>query len=268
MTLFVASNNTFKKVIKTLESDKIIDVKSNGNCKQFVITNVIVLDELFLFITILYLTPKEQNILPSHNFSLILKGTFASFEIFQPSPLTSTILDRILGTPDKALLMEKIEELFNTFLCVYIASYVSLEFLWPNTYIEDLGQNTHELDIIGKKDNGTIIIVETTRGFDKDIEQMTESYSWHFKKAIMKKWAIEKIFQVDCKLIYLSMAERPKVKTQGVWKSDLFSEKLELLEPKRLKVIEMGSHLKNILKINNISKTLNQYLISEIANFI
>ena len=51
------------------------------------------------------------------------------------------------------------------------------------------------------------IIVESTRGFDKKVDNIDESYTWHFKKAVFRKWMVEKIYSIECRLVYISLKE-------------------------------------------------------------
>ena len=121
--------------------------------------------------------------------------------------LSGNILNNLIDSGEEIVASDG---LFNSLIAVYIATRLCFKFLYPNTYIVELGKDTHEIDIFGGAlDNNKTkyLMIESTLGFlRKKIEgESRDTHMEHFKKAVFKKWAIEKIFNVDVSLIYISV---------------------------------------------------------------
>jgi len=117
---------------------------------------------------------------------------------------------------DREMFANHAEELFNSSIALYLGSLFLFEFLFPNTYIVALGRKTHELDLFGcinHEGERKYLLIETTIGYFKKFTDEgkevydRDSHNWHFKKAIFKKWTLEKIFSVDINLIYVTVRE-------------------------------------------------------------
>lgn len=116
---------------------------------------------------------------------------------------------------EEEALYKRVEELFNSLLALSLAEDFCFHFLYPNAYIEELGGNSHELDIVGGYFKGKIpycLLVEITSGkylkrFSRDVEFFPESALLHFKKTVFKKWIIERKFEIQTKLAYITLFE-------------------------------------------------------------
>lgn len=201
-------NKNFEKLVDTLISHGIIKLNGeecDGNSKKSIPKEEDVIKDLLLISYLLH-----SNFL-IRDTGLIIDGENIQFNL----TFKSKALDVInkLVPPDNARTEIK-DELINSFLAIIVSSIMCFKAIYPNTYIVELGRNTHEFDIfgIGLFDNKKIyMIMETTTGWfsiDREYKQLShrgDTHTWHFKKAVMKKWAIEKIFSIDTFLFYLSL---------------------------------------------------------------
>lgn len=203
----VHKNQRFKNLLKKLISLRVVhllDVEG-GDVKQIEILKPHVLIDVFRFVFFLYANPthKQHRIdFCRKTVRLIVRGDFCDYAFIEPETDDAKQIIEALVTKESD---EIYEECFNALIAIHLASFKYTSLVFPNTYITDLGNDTHEIDVIMKTQNGLYIIVETTRGFNKDVDGVDESYSWHFKKAVFRKWLIEKFFDVECKLFYLTL---------------------------------------------------------------
>ena len=206
----VHKNNKFKRLIEVLQNQGVIVLKSCSNTgKKIKIKNNHILAELIYFSFLVHsghlMETKEKRLVISSG-----KG----INIYMYPYSSEKILTELITIKEETFL-QKPEQLFNAFLAVYIASNFCFDFIYPNTYIVELGKRTHELDIFGcviNKSKPKYLLIETTLGFfkkegnEKEITSINkDSHNWHFKKAIMKKWALEKIFDKKIGLVYISI---------------------------------------------------------------
>ena len=200
----VHRSSNFQKLIDKLQDLGIVTVEPDGsNANQIRILQPSVLGEAFRTIFILYATPNESHICFSKNDRrLVTSGKYINLSLTESvSENSNELLDVLItGEGDKV-----IEAGFNALLAVYLGSICPLDFIYPNTYIADLGRHTHEFDIFLGTQDKSCMIVETTRGFDKEIDAIEETYLWHFKKALFRKWTIEKLYGIDCRLCYITL---------------------------------------------------------------
>jgi len=130
-----------------------------------------------------------------------LKGRYSGYTIERISDEALDILKILITKEDDA----DYEHAFNALICVCMGSIKPCKCIFPNTYIVQLGRETHEFDVIAYTNEKKCIIIESTRGFDKKVDKIDETYTWHFKKAVFRKWMVEKIYKLECKLIYISL---------------------------------------------------------------
>jgi hypothetical protein len=193
-----------KKFVLKLQELNICTLQPHKGGKAMIqIQQPKVLAEIFKVIFILYVTPYESSIQISvDKDSVHYTGNFVKLAIFeQLSPATKAVLEILLIKDDDAVY----EYAFNSLLCVYIGSLLPLKIIYPNTYIVDLGDKSHEIDIFFASNDKNAFLIETTRGFAKEKENVLDTHSWHFKKAVFRKWMIEKFYGLDCKLCYLTL---------------------------------------------------------------
>ena len=119
---------------------------------------------------------------------------------------------------EKERLRKKGEEFFNSLVALYLSSFHYFDFIFPNTYITEF-KNTHEIDIFGSvlSEDGKswkYLMVETTTGafnelntLQNDFEYSNMSHNWHFKKSIFRKWAIEKLYDIEVGLVYVTLKD-------------------------------------------------------------
>jgi len=220
-------SNKFEKLIKILSADNIIDLLTCEIGKKTKIKNLKIFSELLYFFILFhsgYKFNKEKNCLE-------IQGNGLNITI---NPTEKDILSKLIPNED----IINFEEIINSLIAIYIASIFEekdlwFKFLYPNAYIKELGERTHEIDIIGRIVGKNInkklyLVIETTLGYFKerneniDIYDIT-SHNWHFKKAIFKKWAIERIFNVEIHLIYLTIRNLKSLEDSS---KDKFLEKI------------------------------------------
>jgi hypothetical protein len=260
----IHQDGRFKKLLKKLESLNIIEIMTKGDSKKITIIERQTLIKIFACIFILYTFPQTQE-KPLQAISyckrkgkLISKGGFFNISYTNKLPnKVCQILDILVTDEGDGA----IEHAFNALLSVFIASNFFLNFIFPNTYIVELGRKTHEIDICLGKDPQTCIIFETTRGFNKEADEIDESYSWHLKKALFRKWAIDKLFNTNCILIYITL--RWNQSTAG-----LLIEEVLKIEEDTVAIIQLSSIFEDPPTFEEIEKIIEKRLISSIEKEI
>jgi|GEM_PF-4535494 len=202
---FTAHKNTrFVRLIKILNDRGVISLTEIDSACKIEFRKIDVFYEIFSIIFLKYSTPDISNILLCRKTQqIVLKGKNIGYAFEDISNDTSEILKILITKEDDA----NYENAFNSLICVLLGSIKPCKFIFPNTYITELGRDTHEFDVLACTNENKYIIVESTRGFDKKQDNIEETYTWHFKKAIFRKWMIEKIYNIECKLFYLSLKE-------------------------------------------------------------
>jgi len=228
---FTAHKSTqFDKLIEILKKTNVISLTKIDSAHKIKFEKIDVFHEVFSIIFLKYSTPYLNNILLCKaNKQIILKGENIEYT---PERTSNDVLEflKILMTKvgyafeeisNDALEVLKIlitkedaanyENAFNSLICVLLGSIKPCKFIYPNTYIIELGKDTHEFDVLACTNENKYIVIESTRGFDKKLDNIDETYTWHFKKALFRKWMVEKIYNIDCKLIYLSLKDNLSV---------------------------------------------------------
>jgi len=192
--------------------------------------------------------------------SIVIQGSGIDIRI--NSNKSKSAMEKLISG-DKEIFISHSEEFLNSLIAIYMASYFCFEFLYPNTYIVNLSKKkkTHELDIIGcvinNENKKRYIMVETTLGYfkkrnkDGNFAYDEDSHNMHFKKAIFKKWAIEKIFGIEVGLLYLSIRELSTVENGN--EKDIFIEKI-LEKDRAIKVVSFFPKSNSIINIKLFSK--------------
>jgi hypothetical protein len=204
-TFSIHRNDRFRKLIgKLMELGICTFEKHENDAQKIICKDETTLSQIFQIVFLLYATPNEPFIsIDSDKSAVILKGQFINFSVINKvSDKAKAILEILLSKEDDATY----EEAFNSLLCVYIGMMTPLKVIYPNTYVVDLGDKSHEIDIYFETINNECFMIETTRGFAKDKEKIDDTYSWHFKKAVFRKWLLEKFYpEINCKLCYLTL---------------------------------------------------------------
>jgi hypothetical protein len=204
-TFSIHRNDRFRKL-----TDKLMELgictfeKHDNGSKKIICKDETTLSQIFQIIFLLYATPNEPFIsIDSDKSAVMLKGQFINFSVINKvSDNAKAILEILLSKEDDATY----EEAFNSLLCIYIGMMTPLKVIYPNTYVVDLGDKSHEIDIMFQTSDNSYFMIETTRGFAKDKEKIEDTYSWHFKKAVFRKWLLEKFYpEINCKLCYLTL---------------------------------------------------------------
>jgi len=200
----VHENTQFVRLIEVLNEIGVVSLKKIDSARKIEFRNIDVLHEVFSIIFLKYATPDISNILLyKESQQIVVKGKNIGYVLEEISNDTLEVLKILTTKEDDA----DYENAFNSLICVLLGSIKPCKFIFPNTYITELGRDTHEFDVFACTNEDKYIIVESTRGFDKKLDNIDETYTWHFKKALFRKWMIEKIYNIDCKLIYLSLKE-------------------------------------------------------------
>jgi len=198
----VHENTQFVRLIEVLNKISVVSLSKIGSALKIEFRKIDVFYDVFSIIFLKYATPDIDNILLcKESQQIVLKGKNIGYVLEEISNDTLEVLKILITKEDDA----DYENAFNSLICVLLGSIKPCKFIFPNTYIIELGRDTHEFDIFACTNEDKYIIVESTRGFDKKLDNIDETYAWHFKKALFRKWMIEKIYNIDCKLIYLSL---------------------------------------------------------------
>jgi hypothetical protein len=204
-TFSIYQNDRFHKLIsKLMELDICTFEQHHNGAQKIICKDETALSQIFQIVFLLYATPNEPLIaIDSDKSAVMLKGQFINFSIIDKvSYQAKAVLEILLSKEDDATY----EEAFNSLLCIYIGTMTPLKVIYPNTYVRDLGDKSHEIDIYFETINNECFMIETTRGFAKDKEKIDDTYSWHFKKAVFRKWMLEKFYpEINCKLCYLTL---------------------------------------------------------------
>jgi len=250
----------FEKLIQTLSSHKIISCKKKTKkCKQVTILNKTTLDVILCNIFLLYLTPKDDNVFFSPlSGECLLKGHNIQVLFSEKCDDTTSDVLKNLITEEKDDVLH--EGLFNAMLCIYIGSMKPLRVIYPNTSIMELeGKKSLEFDILFEDENEKFYMIEITRGVDKSLEEISDSYKWHFKKALFKKWAIEKIYDItNCEIIYITINELQRDK--------LIDEILK--RDSKIYLIELKENFQKPITYADIKEILNQGLIDRLESIL
>lgn len=212
----VHQNSTFPKLINLLEKESVIEqiLCNTHNSRKINIKNKDVFYELIYF-SILIHDYGVERIKNHEDCSLLVSGN-TNIGIRLKPELSISILRKLVSSNEEVVASDG---LFNSLMAIYLASEFCFKFLYPNTYIVNLGKKTHEIDILGRlfrdetDSEGIYLLVETTLGFLKQKREnsfLKGGHNDHFKKAIFKKWAIERIFDIKTGLIYITIIDTLK----------------------------------------------------------
>jgi len=273
----VHKNERFLKLIPHRCQTNIIEIAEHSNkIKPVVIKEYPIFLEILKTIFLLYITPNDRHI-ALHQDTLITKGQFINLS-FTPaiSMPAQTILNALLTQEDDIVY----EGAFNALIAVYLGSLHPLEWLFPNTYIVELGRYTHEFDVLCGIKYPQCLIIETTRGFTKEHDNIEESYTWHFKKAIFRKWMLEKLYQVHCQLWYITLQGKfiPDTMPDAlpaeleaeqcvIEPTNKLLESVLALEQKYIQVIDLGV-FRDTLAFQEIEKLLDVHLLQKMKELL
>ncbi len=248
--------NRFERLRELLKKERIISINKCENSGIVLSLNKEKsLIELIFFSILLH----SGFSLNKENKNLEIKGR--GIDIHIKSAETNSILQSLLHHNEE-ILLSRAEELFNSLIAIYISSHLNgkgfcFKFLYPNAYIKEIKSNsndTHEIDILGcitKNNENIYIMIETTSGYFKKesdrCECEKETHNWHFKKAIFKKWAIEKIFKIKINLIYITIRKLNSIEDENTEK-DIFIEKI-LQEDPSIQIVSWLPHPEANIKL-------------------
>ncbi len=272
----VHKNDRFVKLIQKLAELKIVEPEASGNSKKLKLLEPNTLLEIFRTVFFLYASPARKaydiGFCKTTN-RLIIKGDCIDFAFINPSTDKAKQILNILITKEDDFIYESA---FNALISIYLGTLEYLDMIFPNTYIPELGKKTHEFDILLVTHDKKCIVVETTRGFDKESDKIDETYTWHFKKALFRKWMIEKIYNVECRLCYLTLKEltdsAPKEAVPEELSDDtddtsetnpLISKLLEI-EGNELQIIDLGAAFKNSFNEEELDSLLMNEIVEKL----
>ncbi len=273
----VHKNERFDKLIPQLCQVGIAELmKSSNTAYQLQLKDTATFLEIFKIVFLLYVTPNEPHIKLKTG-KVITQGKFVNIALTEDiSPKAQEVLNVLITAEDDPVY----EEAFNALIAVYIGSLMPLEFIFPNTYIIELGRHTHELDIFCGVQYPECIIVETTRGFTKEFDNIRESYAWHFKKAIFRKWMLEKLYHVKCQLWYITLQGQFQGETSPDELPDELKEEQDVIESTNklfdavldyerdgIHIIDLGE-FHNIFSIQRIESLLHTHLLQKIQELL
>jgi hypothetical protein len=238
------------------------------------------LSQIFQIVFLLYATPNESSIvIDSDKSAVVLKGQFINLCLINKiADKARTVLEILLSKEEDAAY----EEAFNSLLCIYIAMITPLKVIYPNTYIVDLGEKSHEIDIIFQTTDNNYFLIETTRGFAKDKEKIDDTYSWHFKKAVFRKWLLEKFYpSVNCKLCYITLQTSeivlqtslenniPSVLAEELKETQKINLTQKIIDKEEGSILLLSlAKLAQPLPLSDLGNLLDQELIQKLNNFI
>ncbi len=200
----VHPNKRFVRLIKKLDDTGLLRLEQHRDCHQVVFQDEASFLEVLRYLFILYATPTTEEAVGVCRRSnrIATRGSFLSLAVAECSSGAVEEMLYALASPDRD---DVYEQAFNALIAVYLGSLAPLKFVWPNTYITELGRDTHELDIFLRTESGIYVMLETTRGFDKGADGIEDTYTWHFKKAVFRKWLVERVYGIACRLCYLTL---------------------------------------------------------------
>ena len=271
----VHQNSDFHTLITKLTNLEVVILETQNHACRLSIKDSATLLEVLRNIFFLYASPNEPTRFCKKNKMVIMQGEyFDFFPLGDTSEKAREILNSMITGEAN---FGDYENGFNAIIAIYLGSLQPLDFIYPNTYIVELGKKTHEFDILLGTQDKKCVIIETTLGFDKEIDGVDESYTWHFKKALFRKWMVEKFYQVECVLYYITLKAFDKlVSTPPIPDSlsENFSnlsdssnpliEKLLEHEGDTVQILELGKHFERVLNINRINNILQKGLIDKI----
>jgi hypothetical protein len=276
----VHRDSKFDKLIGQLNQLKIVSFHREGGAIRLTIEEPTIFLEILRTIFILYATPNENSILFSQDRKRLIAKTGRYLNLAltdEVSEKARTILNLLIT--DEADVVY--EYSFNALIAVYLGSIKPLDFIYPNTYITELGRDTHEFDVILGSPDKKCAIVETTRGFDKKVDEIDETYTWHFKKALFRKWMLEKLYGVECKLCYITLKNLVSLEADIIIDTDqTLSSGIQIIddsynpliakvlehEQDRVEILELNDYFKNALTIQEIDKVLQEKFIEKLGN--
>lgn len=276
----VHKDDKFDPLLKKLQSLDILDLSSSNedDTKQIHIKDAEILFEVFRTIFVLYATPNERHISFTKQVKrLTSKGEFLNLSLIDNVSVKANELLATLITKEGD---DVYEASFKALLAVYLGSLRPLDFIYPNTYISELGRDTHEIDILLGWQNKECLMIETTRGFDKQTDKIDETYLWYFKKSLFRKWILEKLYSVQCTLSYItlkSLGQQPKRspnfsgqlldESQSTLDSpNQLIEKILQHEGETIHLINLEEHFKRSLTIEEIGYRLKEEVLEKLAN--
>jgi len=275
-TFTIHKNTRFIKLIKKLEGLGILSLENSK--KKLVLKESDIFFNLFNIVFYLYANPSQQKNIGFCKTTnrLIIKGECIDFAFLNNKSEKAKELFNILITNEDD---QNYENAFNALIAIYLGTLAQLMFIYPNTYIIELGRKTHEIDIILGTEDKKCIIVETTRGFDKESDKIEETYMWHFKKALFRKWMIEKIYNIECRLCYITLKgltdfvqaeplpEELSAEIQdNLYEKNPLLDKLREYEKDKLLILNLGTSLKKSFNEQELSNLLKTELIDKLSD--
>lgn len=278
----VHRDSKFDNLIGQLNQRNILSLHRERGAMRLTIEEPTIFLEILRTIFILYATPNENSILFSKERKrLITKtGRYLNFALTdEVSEKARTILALLITSEADVVY----EYSFNALIAVYLGSIKPLNFIYPNSYITELGRDTHEFDVILGTPDQKCVIIETTRGFDKKVDEIDETYTWHFKKALFRKWMLENLYGVECKLCYITLKNLVRLEADITIQTDetLSSEiqnsddsdnpliaKILEHEQDRVEILALEDSFKNALTIQEIDKVLQEQLIEKLGDVL
>ena len=278
----VHRDSKFDNLIGQLNQLKIVSLHREEGAMRLTIEEPTIFLEILRTIFILYATPNENSILFSKNQKKLITKTGRYLNLAltdEVSEKARTILNLLITSEADVVY----EYSFNALIAVYLGSIKPLDFIYPNTYITELGRDTHEFDVILGSPDKKCAIVETTRGFDKKVDEIDETYTWHFKKALFRKWMLEKLYGVECKLCYITLKNLVRLEADITIQTDeTLSSEIQIIdescnpliakilehERDRVQILELEDSLKNALTIQEIDNVLQEKLIEKLGDLL
>jgi hypothetical protein len=170
----IHQNDRFHKLVKKLKNLGICEFQSGeNNTRKIICKDPDTLSQIFQIIFLLYATPNEHWIaMDADKSSVTLKGQFMNLSLFERvSVPAKQVLEILLSREEDAAY----EEAFNSLLCIYIGMITPLKVIYPNTYVIELGEKSHEIDIYFETSDNHCFMIETTRGFTKDKDKIDDT---------------------------------------------------------------------------------------------
>ena len=278
----VHRDSKFDNLVSQLNQLKIVSLHRERGAIRLTIEEPTIFLEILRTIFILYATPNENSILFSKERKrLITKtGRYLNLTLTDEVSEKARAILYFLITSEADVVYEYS---FNALIAVYLGSITPLDFIYPNTYITELGRDTHEFDVILGTPDQKCVIIETTRGFDKKVDEIDETYTWHFKKALFRKWMLEKLYGVECKLCYITLKNLVRLEAElDIQTDETLSSEIQNLdesynpliakvlehEQDRVEILALEDYFKNALTIQQIDKVLQEQLIKKLGDIL
>jgi len=215
--LILHRNKKFEQLVSFLEKQGIIQIEKKGKCTRIRIKEPDIFKSIFSAIFLFYsLIPEDIPQIVAHEVSETIRMGFKFRFRTLLIPLEKESLDffqqlvNLVEFRENSHWYKSMEELFNSFVILTIATKYYSRAAYPNTYVTEF-KDEQELDGFLLLDR-CCLLIETTFGRTQRDEEELGPHD-HLKRKFFNKWFLEKVFKKRIFFLYLHTHELPDTKT-------------------------------------------------------